>query len=897
MEKTIPVVVDETIATSKLKRPLEETVPDPFERVGPWSRRDVRIVDGKGEVVFAQANVEAPASWSDRAVTVVASKYFRGHVGRTGREDSVRGLIERVVDAIADWGHADGYFDCPRSRDLFRGELAYLLASQALSFNSPVWFNVGVDERPQCSACFISSVEDSMESIMEFARTEARIFKNGGGSGANLSRLRASDELLSGGGVASGPISFMRGFDSFAGAIKSGGKTRRAAKMVALDVDHPDILEFVRSKRVEEEKARVLAAAGYAPSVDAPATYFSNANHSVRVTDDFMERVERDEDWETIGRTTGCVATEIPARELFREIAEAAHACGCPGLQFDTTVNAWHTSPGGGRINASNPCAEFVFLDDSACNLASLNLRRFQLPNGRLDVERFEAAVDVAVTAMEILVDRARYPTEAIERNSHRYRPLGLGYANLGAFLMVRGLAYDSDEARAVAAAVTALMTGRAYRRSAELAEIRGTFEAYEENRASMLGVIRRHLDETGELRFAVDETGPACRAWKDALALGESLGYRNAQVTLLAPTGTVAFMMDCDTTGIEPALALRSEKKLVGGGTVEIVVGVVEDALRALGYSQNEVDDVLETIDEEGTVFGSPLRGEHVAIFDCALPDAVGRSISVDGHLGMMAAVQPFLSGAISKTVNLSAEATVEDVEEVYTKAWRLGLKAVALYRDGSKAVQPLEAKNGNGKKAALERATDGGRLVELAVGGVTSTRVKLPNEARTVRHKFEIGGGELEGYVHVGLYDDGRVGEIFVRAAKEGAALSGLLDAFATAVSIGLQYGVPFEVFTKKFARWRFEPSGVSGDRRIGYASSIVDYLARWLDVRFPGGRDAQPAEVAELARRRAPTAEYSALPRRSDAPFCADCGAQLRPNGSCHVCPVCGTTTGCS
>jgi ribonucleoside-diphosphate reductase alpha chain len=863
-----------------------------YDRVGPWSRRDVRIEGEDGEVVFAQANVEAPDAWSDRAVTVVASKYFRGNVGFAGREDSVRDLVGRVVTTIGRWALEDGYSPNLEALEEFEDALAYLLLSQSLAFNTPVWLNVGVDERPQCSACFISGVEDTIDALLEFAKTEALIFKKGGGSGANLSAVRGSNELLSKGGVASGPVSFMRGFDAFAGVIKSGGRMRRAAKMVCLNADHPDILDFVRAKRVEEGKAAALIAAGYGAGIDGEAirsVFFQNANHSVRVTDAFMKAVERDELWCTTDRKTGDVATELPARELWREIVESAHACGDPGLQFDDATNRWHTSPAGGRISASNPCAEFVFLDDSACNLASLNLRAFQDELGNLDVPRFEAAVDVAVLAQDVIVDRASYPTEAIGVNARRYRPLGLGYANLGAFLMAKGLAYDSDEARALASAITALMTGRAYRRSAELARARGTFAGFDENRGAMLGVIDKHLTALYHVKECRgDELEAARSAWVDAHDLGVEHGFRNAQVTLLAPTGTIAFMMDCDTTGIEPDIALRKEKELVGGGTIRSMNGSVDAALCVLGYDAGDRVAALEHLEDTGSFADSILRPSDLPVFDCALSDAAGRAISVEGHLGMMAAVQPFLSGAISKTVNLAEDATEADVAETYRRAWELGLKAISIYRDGSKNYQPVSSRRRpRANPALVEGALE---LAELS----RPVREKLPEEARTVRHHFDIGG--VDGYFHVGLYDDGRVGEVFTRVAKEGSTISGLLDAFATAVSLALQHGTPFDLLVRKFAHWRFEPSGFSTDDRIGHASSIVDYLFRWLEVRFPGGYD--PGVTAPQVAPEAVEADAGADgPVDPNAPSCGSCGALMRPNGSCHVCPRCGSSSGCS
>lgn len=875
-----------------------------YEALGPWSRRDARIVGDGGEVFFEQRDVEAPESWSDRAVTIVASKYFRGHLGDDDREDSVRDLVARIVETISDWALEDGYLADATERDVFRDELAFLVISQSLAFNTPVWLNVGVDDRPQCSACYVSSVEDHLASIMEFAKTEAKIFQRGGGSGANLSKLRSSGERLSNGGTASGPVSFMRGLDAFAGVIKSGGRMRRAAKMIVLDVDHPDILRFIESKTTEERKVGVLVEAGYSGGIDGEAygsVFFQNENHSVRVTDGFMLAVENDEPWRLTARTTGDVVEEVPAREIFRRIVEAAHACGDPGLQFDTTINRWHTSPVAGRINASNPCSEYMYLDDSACNLASLNLRKFQQPNGTLDTAAFSAAIDVAILAQEVIVDRASYPTDRIGERSRRFRPLGLGYANLGAFLMARGLPYDSDEARAVAATVTALLTGRAYGRSAEIAKLKGPFDGYDVNRASFLDVIERHraaYDRIRDVEAAFDETSgvslaeseSARGAWDSALVRGRRYGFRNGQVTVLAPTGTISFVMDCSTMGIEPDIVLVKRKALVGGGVLDLENETVPVALQRLGYQSSEIVEIVEHVKSVGTAVGArELKCEHVPVFDCALPDANSRSISVNGHVRMMASVQPFVSGAISKTTNLPRSATVEDVERVYLEAWRWGLKSITVYRDGSKEFQPLEAKrgtNGNGE-TELRKASDVGRLAELSPGEIISTRVKLPDEARTVRHKFDLGG--IEGYIHVGLYDDGRVGELFVRMAKEGSTISGLVDALATSVSIGLQYGVPLSVFVSKFSHWRFEPSGFSQDRRIGHASSIIDYVFRWIDVRFPGGRDVRPGEIEA----RPPDRSKSI----SDAPFCPICQSQMRRNGTCHVCASCGTTTGCS
>lgn len=878
------------------------TAPDslPFDGV-TWDRRTAAITGDGGKVFFEQQGVEVPASWSQMATNVVVSKYFRGALGTPGRERSVRQLVGRVVDTITDWGIKDGYFRAPPDAENFRAELTHLLVEQKLAFNSPVWFNVGVEQHPQCSACFINSVEDTMDSILTLAHTEGMLFKFGSGTGTNFSKLRSSREVLNGGGTASGPVSFMRGFDAFAGVIKSGGKTRRAAKMVILNADHPDIFEYVECKAAEERKAWALIDAGYDGSFTGEAygsVFFQNSNNSVRVADEFMEAVCAGGQWSTRAVTTGEVCETVPARTLWRKIAEAAHQCGDPGLQFDTTINAWHTCKVTARINASNPCSEYMFLDDSACNLASLNLRKFQFQAGhpragQFDVESYERAIELAILAQEIIVGNSRYPTEAITRNSHAFRPLGLGYANLGALLMSLGMPYDSDEGREYAAAITAIMGGRAYEVSARIArDVTGPFSGYEENRESFLAVIERHalaVDDMGSLA-PPDLMSAAHRAWNGALAVGRVSGFRNAQVTVLAPTGTIGFMMDCDTTGIEPDIALVKYKRLVGGGVLKIVNGTVAEALDRLGYTPEAVAAITAHIDSTETIEGAPgLKPEHLPVFDCAFRAQNGtRSIGYAGHLRMMAAVQPFLSGAISKTVNLPNDCTVEDIEAAYMAAWRLGLKAVAVYRDGCKRSQPLSTsakEDTSGAKGTSDGAPTPG-------APPAAVRRRLPDERMARTHKFSVGGHE--GYLHAGMYDDGTLGEIFVRMAKEGSTISGLMDAFATTVSLALQHGVPLQLLCDKFKHTRFEPSGWTGNQAIPRASSVTDYLFRWLESKF-----LTAADQAQEAQAQPVQVETQAKPWRpeTDAPTCHDCGTIMTRSGACHKCPNCGSTSGCS
>ena len=804
------------------------TIPgrDPFEEI-EWELRDAHI-PGKDGPAFEQKDVEFPRFWSQTATNIVAQKYFRGRMASPERERSVKQMIGRVVDTIGGWGREGGYFADDAEADTFEAELKAILVNQYASFNSPVWFNVGFEAKPQCSACFILSIEDSMESILDWIRREGIIFRGGSGSGVNLSRLRSSKEQLSKGGYASGPVSFMRGADASAGTIKSGGKTRRAAKMVVLDVDHPDVEEFIWCKAKEERKARVLESAGYDMTLDSPdwaSIQYQNANNSVRVTDTFMEAVVEKKEWNLTARTDGSVVETSDARDLLRQMAEAAWECADPGLQYDTTINNWHTLPNTGRINASNPCSEYMSIDDSACNLASLNLMKFRREDGELDVEAFEHAVDVVFLAQEIAVGYSSYPTPEIERNAKAFRQLGLGYANLGALLMARGLPYDSDEGRAYAAAITALMTGRGYRKSAQVAKRMGSFAGYQPNAAAMTGVIAKHRAAVGNIENTSsvpdDLLSAARRAWDEALDLGEVSGWRNAQATVLAPTGTISFMMDCDTTGVEPDFSLVKSKKLVGGGEITIVNKTVPMALDKLGYAPNEVEEIVAFIDERNTVVGAPnVKAEHFPVFDCAIGD---RAIHYMGHVKMMGAVQPFISGALSKTVNLPEQTTVDEISQLFVESWQLGVKAIAIYRDNCKVAQPLSGKADAGATT----------LAPVPVPGALPQRRRLPDDRVEVGRKFKV--GEYEGYIHVGLFDDGTPGDIFVDIAKEGTTLAGLMNSFMISVSLGLQYGVPLEVYVSKFSHMRFEPSGMTNDADIRIAKSIVDYIFRWMGKKF--------------------------------------------------------------
>jgi len=882
---------------------------DPADELA-WEQRTANISGEDGRTVFEQKEVEVPKSWSMLATNVVASKYFRGTPGTPEREKSVRRLVARVVDTLTRWGSEGGYFASEMDRESFHAELSHLLLRQKAAFNSPVWFNVGVEPQPQCSACFINSVEDSMESILTLAKTEGMLFKYGSGTGSNLSTLRSSRELLAGGGTASGPVSFMKGFDAFAGVIKSGGKTRRAAKMVILNADHPDILQFIRCKASEEKKAWAMIDAGYDASFNGEAyssIFFQNSNNSVRVIDEFMNAVVADEAWTTKSVKDGRAMETFRARGLMREIAEAAHLCGDPGLQFDTTINDWHTCLNTARINASNPCSEYMFLDDTACNLASLNLMHFRTIDGDFDVASFKHAVDVVLLAQEIIVGFSRYPTQKITENSYAYRPLGLGYANLGALLMASGLPYDSDAGRNYAAAITSLMCGEAYLQSAKMAERMGPFSGYAKNAEPMLRVIRKHRKAAHQIpaEGASSELHSASRqAWDQALALGSEHGFRNSQVTVLAPTGTIGFMMDCDTTGIEPDIALIKYKKLVGGGMLKLVNNTVPLALTKLGYQPAQVESLAAYLNEHETIEGAPdLKPEHLAVFDCAFRPAKGeRSIHWMGHIRMMGATQPFLSGAISKTVNLPTNATVEDIEQAYMAAWRNGLKAIAVYRDGCKRSQPLNTK----KSDAAEKPQV---VAAQASADFRVVRRRLPDERKALTHKFSIGGHE--GYLTVGMYEDGQPGELFCVMAKEGSVVSGLMDSFATAISLSLQYGVPLKVLVDKFSHTRFEPSGFTGNPQIPIAKSITDYIFRWLALKFLPREDipesmrlheaepsARPPEArADTERKALPSTAREAFLNQEDAPPCHTCGAIMIRNGACYRCANCGSTSGCS
>jgi ribonucleoside-diphosphate reductase alpha chain len=879
---------------------------DPYDSV-EWDRRNAKIANEKGEIVFEQTDVEIPKKWSQLATNVVVSKYFRGHIGTPDRENSVRQLVGRVVGRIREWGDQSGYFRTADDSQNFSDELTHILLTQRMAFNSPVWFNLGVADVPQqASACFINSVDDTMSSIMDLAKTEAMLFKGGSGTGSNLSKIRSSRESLAGGGTASGPVSFMRGFDAFAGVVKSGGKTRRAAKMVVLNVDHPDIMDFIKCKSEEEKKAGTLIDAGFDGGFNVAggaydSIYYQNANHSVRVTDSFMHSSLADSHWETRSVTTGEVTETFKAREVLREMAKAAHTCGDPGVQYDTTINRWNPVKASGRINCSNPCSEYMFLDDTACNLASLNLLSFTDENGEFDVDSFRHAVKLTILAQEIMVDHADYPTPAITRNSHLYRPLGLGYANLGALLMSSGLPYDGDEGRNVAATLTALMCGEAYRTSAEIAEAMGPFSRYRMNRKPFLEVIRLH----GEAAQAIPSEGvadglltAAQESWRAALEIGTKSGFKNAQVTVLAPTGTIAFMMDCDTTGVEPDIALVKYKKLVGGGYLKIVNNTVPEALEKLGYDAAEAEKILQYIAEQETIEGAPgLKQQHLPIFDCAFrPQNGKRSIPWMGHIRMMSAVQPFLSGAISKTVNLPEDATVDDVMQAYVEGWKLGLKALAIYRDGSKRTQPLNTGKDDGKVRQLHEARP--------------IRRKLEDERSAITHKFVIAGHE--GYLTVGVYADGQPGEIFLRMAKEGSTVSGLMDTIATMTSISLQYGVPLQTLVDKFSHTRFEPAGFTNNPSIPIAKSVMDYVFRYLGNRFLKSDSAEEQEeqsgdgtletvtpravVAGGSGVRAPS-QPRAFINQADAPSCHNCGSIMIRSGACYKCFNCGETSGCS
>jgi ribonucleoside-diphosphate reductase alpha chain len=930
----------------------------PFDQV-EWELRDARIGHGD-KISFEQRGVEFPRTWSQNATNIVAQKYFRGQLGSPAREHSVKQMIDRVAGTIAGWGHERGYFASAEDGDTFEAELTHILLHQMAAFNSPVWFNVGFEESPQCSACFILSVEDTMESILDWNTREGMIFRGGSGSGINLSKIRSSKEPLAKGGTASGPVSFMRGADAWAGTIKSGGKTRRAAKMVVLDVDHPDIREFIWCKAKEEEKAAALRDAGFDMSIDGEGFFsiqYQNANNSVRVTDRFMHAVENDEEWQLIGRVSGTpIGDPIPARRLMREIAEAAWRCADPGIQYDSTINQWHTCPNSGRINASNPCSEYMHVDDSACNLASLNLMKYRRADGTFDVESFEHAVDIMFLAQEIIVSPSSYPTEQIGANARAFRQLGLGYANLGAYLMANGVPYDSDAGRGTAAAITALMTGRAYLGSARVAAAIGPYDRYLENREPHNAVMRMHRDASYAIPDSACSDTPllehARMTWNDAVAFGDEHGYRNAQATVLAPTGTISFLMDCDTTGIEPDFSLVKFKELVGGGQMTIVNRTVPLALQTLGYDDEQIEQILAYVNEHGTIVGAPdLDAEHQPVFDVAVGE---RAISHTGHLKMMGAVQPFISGAISKTVNMPETVTVDDVADAYAEAWRLGIKALAIYRDGSKTAQALRTEAQ--KDAPVSKEAEIQQAVVEAIAN-TPKRKRMPRERQSITHKFSIGGHE--GYITAGMYEDGSVGEIFLTdIGKEGSTLRGMMNSFATAISIALQYGVPLETLVEKFSYMRFEPEGMTYNPEIPFAKSMPDYIMRWLASRFcdtdlqeelgiltppvrarqaaqeaasshlgdvarpatdrpsdgkpaddgpgngnaarkgngNGGRAASPALPATSALTDEPPVIPAMRKGLDLGPACQQCGGMMQRTGSCYTCSSCGFNTGC-
>ncbi len=914
-----------------------------------WEMRTASIKDSNGEVLFEQHDIEAPKKWSQTATNIVAQKYFRGKVGTPERESSMKQLIGRVATTMANWGRQDGYFYSAQDAQVFEDELTSILINQKAAFNSPVWFNVGVNPHPQCSACFINSVEDDMRSIMQLATTESMLFKQGSGTGSNLSSLRSSKEFLGGSnGKSSGPVSFMKGFDAFAGVVKSGGKTRRAAKMVILNIEHPDIEEFIECKVKEEQKAWALIDAGYDPSMDGDAyasIFFQNANNSVRVTDAFMEAVEADAPWVTKEVTTGNDSVSYQARDLFRKMAQAGWDCGDPGIQYDTTTNKWHTCKTSGRINGSNPCSEYMFLDDSACNLASLNLMAFRKEkNGvmEFDAEAFKKASEVVITAMEIAVGNSSYPTPAIEHNSHRYRPLGIGFANLGALLMSRGLPYDSDEGRNLAGAVMSLLSGQTYYQSTKIAEKVGAFEGYESDEESALEVMQMHrtaaydIDPEG---VPADLLFEARKSWDNVVDGARKHGLRNAQISVLAPTGTIAFLMDCDTTGVEPDIALVKYKWLVGGGLLKIVNTTVPEALKRLGYEDAQIDEIYKYIEETDTIEGAPhFKDEHLPVFDCAFKAKNGsRTIHYMGHLRMMAAAQPFISGAISKTVNMPNEATVEDIEDVYMKGWKMGLKAIAIYRDGSKKQQALTTSNDSDDKeenlveeAEQEQEVQTAKVVKT---DLAPRRRRMPDERKSVTHRFSI--GSYKGYITVGLYSDNTPGEIFITMSKQGSVMSGLMDSFATSVSMALQYGVPLQVLVNKFVHMRFEPSGFTSNPNIRMAKSIVDYIFRWMALKFLSpedqkqvginvvetkvGEEIELQESEDEPSEQDKTAQVKMFEEKvdeaaqevvegvaalgmtfdnmSDAPACDTCGSVMVRNGACYKCLNCGATSGCS
>jgi len=922
----------------------------PYDEVA-WEVRDSRITNWRdGTVAFEQLGVEFPMEWSLNSTNIVTQKYFRGTPGTPEREHSVRQVIDRVADTISTWGIEGGYFADQEEAEAFRAELKFILVTQRAAFNSPVWFNIGVKGVPQqASACFILAVEDKMSAILNWYREEGTIFKGGSGSGINLSKIRSSAEHLEGGGTASGPVSFMRGADASAGTIKSGGKTRRAAKMVILNADHPDVEEFIWCKVKEERKARVLRDAGFDMDLDGADSFsvqYQNANNSVRVTDEFMHAVKEDRDWNFNAVTDGTPVRTIRARDLWRQIAEASWECADPGLQFDTTINKWHTATATGRINGSNPCSEYMHIDNSACNLSSLNLLKFLDDNDRFDVEAYRHAIEVMFTAQEILVGRADYPTEMIGENSRKFRQLGLGYANLGALLMALGMAYDSDGGRAWAAGLTSLMTGHAYATSARTASRMGPFSGFAENEKYMLNVLRMHRDAHGEILNMSDVQEDLLYAgmesWEAAVRDGEEYGVRNSQATVLAPTGTIGLMMDCDTTGVEPDLGLVKFKKMVGGGSMSIVNQTIPRALRRLGYNTQQVDDIVAYIDVNKSILGAPhIESSHLSVFACSMGD---NTIHYEGHVRMMGAVQPFLSGAISKTVNMPEEATVEDIEKLHMLSWELGIKAVAIYRDNCKVGQPLSTAKKDDDSTDAEKAEAATTVIERVVEKIVTqpVRQKLPRSRRGRTFEFRV--ADCKGFANIGEYEDGRPGELFLTVSKQGSTLSGIMDAFAKSISYGLQYGVPMRAFVEAFTNMRFEPAGMTDDPDIRMASSIMDYLFRRLSLEYmtyderaelgifsrderiqptlPGVEESviettngtelatdpkSAPSVSELVTQIemgiAPTAPLSdhsnpnGIARHSDAPMCMMCGVQMQRAGSCHACPSCGSTSGCS
>ena len=919
-KRTAPPTEDAT--EGQMGRIVRESIPVPrlvprgktaFDTI-PWKTHDALIKNAEGKVIFELKGIRAPTNWSENSVNIAASKYFRVIQGR--RENSIDGMIRRVCHWIAQRGFELGYLETPDEATTLEESLSYLMVHQMAAFNSPVWFNVGVREPPQCSACFIQSVTDDMDSILNLATSEGRLFKGGSGTGSNLSPLRGSHERLSGGGIASGPVSFMRAFDQLAGVIKSGGTTRRAAKMVILNLDHPDIVDFIECKVREEDKAYALIREGYSPNFDGTdpdsayaSIAYQNANHSVRVPDAFMEAVVHDKEWKTFQRTDHAVADTYRARDLWRKLAYAAWRCGDPGVQFDDVTNDWHTCPIAGRINASNPCSEYLFLDDTACNLASINLMRFLDDTGRFDLEQFRAAIRTMILAMEILVDASSYPTASIAQNSHDYRPLGLGYANLGSLLMHYGLAYDSEAGRTLAAAVSAFLSAEGYHMSGEIARRMGPFSGFDRNRAPMLRVMGKHAQAAERIPIHDPRLTPYVNAaadrWRDTVRAGELWGYRNAQISVIAPTGTIGLLMGCDTLGLEPELSLIKTKNLVGGGSLRMVNHTVEDALRSLGYSPEAVAALVKHVEETGTIEGAPaLKPEHLAVFDCALaPAGSTRTIAPMGHLNMLGAVQPFLSGGASKTINLPNEATVDDIEKIYLEAWKLGIKSVALYRDGCKASQPYETGKGR---------------AEIIAGPRSPVRERLPDKRKAVTHHFEVGGHD--GYVTVGLYPDGRPGEIFFRVTKEGSTVNGLMDSLGISMSMALQHGVPLKGLVRKLAHLRFEPAGATNNPKVRFAKSIPDYVARWLAIEFLTEEDRRAIGLegpavengnghGSVGSRSSPAVvKFETKPLDSfaspeaggvsdDAPSCAICGGIMVRSGTCYACTVCGSTSGCS